>query len=123
MLSVEEKREYILMYCLEQVRNSSCSQCPLNQFNHCSRDLNNYEVNRNYQVLFGENEEEENNEDKHLNGYIFDSLMYRYQLARERQLLWEVKVENKEPERARRDCGRDMLRFREILEEAMGEHD
>lgn len=59
----------------------------------------------------------------HLNGYIFDSLMYRYQLARERQLLWEVKMERKEPEKARSEFCRDVLRFREILEETIGEHD
>lgn len=122
MLSIEEMRKSILVFCLEQVKNSSCSKCPLNQFNKCSRNLNNYEIARNYQVLFGENEEE-NNEDKHLNGYIFDSLMYRYQLARECQLMWEIIKENTNPETARHSYGRDVTRFREILEEAMGEHD
>lgn len=62
-------------------------------------------------------------EEKHLKGYIFDSLMFRYQLARERQLLWEVRVENKEAGKARSNFNRDAVRFREILEEIIGEHD
>lgn len=122
MLSIEEMRESILVFCLEQVKNSSCSKCPLNQFNKCSRNLNNYEIARNYQVLFGENEEE-NNKDKHLNGYIFDSLMYRYQLARERQLMWEITKEGIEPKTARDRFNRDLMRFGQILDEAIGEHD
>lgn len=60
---------------------------------------------------------------KHLNGYIFDSLMYRYQLARERQLMWEITKENVDPVKARERFARDLVRFREILEEVMDEHD
>lgn len=60
---------------------------------------------------------------KHLNGYIFDSLMYRYQLARERQLMWEITKENVNPMNARERFGSDLMRFREILEEVMDEHD
>ena len=63
-------------------------------------------------------------EDKiHLNGYIFDSLMFRYQLAREHQVIYEITKENIDPRTARDSFKRDLIRFREILEEAIGEHD
>lgn len=62
-------------------------------------------------------------ENIHLKGYIFDSLMYRYQLARERQLMYEIVKEGVEPKTARDRFYRDLMRFGQILDEAMGEHD
>lgn len=62
---------------------------------------------------------------KHLNGYLYDSLIYRYIRAREHMAEWEWE----------RDCHihnknyyyelakRDIIRFHEILNEAIGEHD
>ena len=49
---------------------------------------------------------------KHLKGYIYDSLVYRYQLARYKASL-----------KARFNYDRDLMRFCEILNEAIGEHD
>lgn len=67
-------------------------------------------------------------EDSHLKGYIFDSLVYRYKLAREQAMQYELIVAKKEDsyckEKAiRHMANRDVMRFIEILEEAMGEHD
>lgn len=130
MLSVEEMREKIKNYCYKH----DCNCCPLDTNGNCYINATDEEVIANYRIL--NNTEAFTNEDDtqtskvdeiknsiHLNGYIFDSLMYRYQLARERQLMWEIIKENTNPETARHRYGRDVNRFREILEEAMGEHD
>ena len=130
MLSVEEMREKIKDYC----NTTTCYYCLLDSGNHCYYDATDEEVIKNYSIInsaggFSEDDsKEEVNQDKtqdniHLNGYIFDSLMYRYQLARERQLMYEIMKENTNPETARHRYGRDVMKFREILEEAIGEHD
>lgn len=130
MLSVEEMREKIKDYC----NTTTCYYCLLDSGNHCYYDATDEEVIKNYSIInsaggFNEDDsQEEVNQDKtqdniHLNGYIFDSLTYRYQLARERQLMYEIVKEGVEPKIARDRFNRDMMRFVQILDEAIGEHD
>lgn len=75
-----------------------------------------------------------NNQDehkKHLKGYMYDSLVYRYQLARYKasskdaeDIMEKENISRKEAEAvARFNCDRDLMRFCEILNEAIGEHD
>ena len=65
----------------------------------------------------------------HLKGYIYDSLMYRYMMAREKMALydWENRCKYNHAECNRRTyeeaAKRDMIRFAQILDEAIGEHD
>lgn len=68
---------------------------------------------------------------KHLKGYIYDSLVYRYQLARYKASLKDAEdimekenISRREAEAvARFNCDRDLMRFCQILNEAIGEHD
>ena len=68
---------------------------------------------------------------KHLKGYIYDSLVYRYQLARYKASLKDAddimekeNISRREAEaEARFNYDRDLMRFCEILNEAIGEHD
>lgn len=67
-------------------------------------------------------------EDSHLKDYIFDSLVYRYKLAREQAMQYELMIAKKEGNYNKEDAirhiaNRDVMRFIEILDEAMGEHD
>ena len=62
-------------------------------------------------------------EEKHKNGYLFDSLMYRYMRAREVWRGYEIEFEDVKPEIARDRFNRDLVRFRQILEEVMPNHD
>lgn len=121
-MDIEEMRKEIKDYCYER---ENCLGCPLPGPGHCYVDASSEEVRENYGKLlskgFIKGTAKETN--KHLNGYIFDSLMYRYQLARERQLMYEIVKEGVEPKTARYRFGSDVIRFREILDEAMGEHD
>lgn len=75
-----------------------------------------------------------NNKDerkKHLKGYMYDSLVYRYQLALYKASLKDAEdimirdqISKKEAEaRARQNYIRDLMRFCQILDEAIGEHD
>lgn len=58
---------------------------------------------------------------KHLNGYIYDSLVYRYIRARQAMAQWE---KERDPSfDSFKVARRDIIRFCEILEEAIGEHD
>ena len=67
----------------------------------------------------------------HLKGYIYDSLVYRYQLALYKASLKDAQdimikehISQKEAEaKARCNYNRDLMRFCEILNEAIGEHD
>ncbi len=61
--------------------------------------------------------------EKHLKGYMFDSLVYRYQLALYKAILYDNKGENIRSEDFKRIYNRDLVRFIEILDEAIGEHD
>lgn len=60
---------------------------------------------------------------KHMKGYIYDSLMYRYMKAREAMARLEIREGRTSPDTAFRIMERDNLRFSEILDEAIGEHD
>lgn len=69
--------------------------------------------------------------DKHLKGYMYDSLCYRYQLARYKaceadamDLVMTKGLSKREAEAKARDhYKRDCIRFYQILDEAIGEHD
>ena len=68
---------------------------------------------------------------KHLNGYIYDSLMYRYIRAREQMAEYEYEKQNPyldpnvkhNKEYYQIQANRDIMRFCQILDEAIGEHD
>lgn len=68
---------------------------------------------------------------KHLKGYMYDSLVYRYQLALYKASLKDAEdimirkgVSKKEAEAdARHNYHRDLMRFVQILDEAIGDHD
>ena len=67
---------------------------------------------------------------KNYKGYMYDSLCYRYQLARYKaceadaiDLVMTKGISKREAEaQARKICERDCLRFYQILDEAIGEH-
>lgn len=123
-MTIEEKKKKIIEYC-NSLGNETCADCPLRGKIFCYSGEGNIEENYKILVENGclKNLENKNINIKHFNGYMFDSLMYRYMSARERQLMWEILEENTNPETARHRYGRDVIKFREILEEAMGEHD
>lgn len=68
---------------------------------------------------------------KHCNGYAYDSLVYRYQLARMRLAQYEATeyfIENggsraEARAKANKLAQRDIMRFGQILDEVMKEHD
>lgn len=65
-------------------------------------------------------------DNKHLKGYIYDSLVYRYIRARDQMAEYEfIKDSKREHDRAfyQRRADRDMMRFCQILNEVIGEHD
>ena len=60
--------------------------------------------------------------DKHLNGYMFDSLVYRYQLARQELAKYISYYNGNRPlEQENRNANRDIMRFVQILDELVGE--
>jgi hypothetical protein len=62
----------------------------------------------------------ENN--KHLNGYMFDSLVYRYQLARQELAKYITCYGlNRSLEQENMNANRDIMRFVQILDELVGE--
>ena len=62
--------------------------------------------------------------EKKLKGYQYDSLVYRYIRAREAMAEWEWERDRKQ-ERSWyfKQANRDIMRFCQILNEAIGEHD
>ena len=65
-------------------------------------------------------------DEKKLKGYQYDSLAYRYIRAREQMAEYEfTKDSKKEHDKAyyQRQANRDIVRFCQILDEAIGEHD
>lgn len=73
---------------------------------------------------------EENNETKHLKRYIYDSLVFRYQIALERGASARVrefmalgKTRSDAIDKTIKENNRDLMRFCMILDEAIGEHD
>ena len=68
------------------------------------------------------------NADKKIKGYAFDSLVFRYKIAREAQAQWESYIYRKEgniskADNALRIAERDIMRFIQILDDVIGEHD
>jgi hypothetical protein len=59
-----------------------------------------------------------------IKGYGFDSLCLRYKIAREAQARYEAHcLYNGDMEASMRIARRDMLKFYEILNDLIGEHD
>lgn len=78
--------------------------------------------------LIAELELQNKKEEKHLKGYMFDSLIYRYKLARHRMTEMEKREDRmsgkeKDPAHYKWMEERDVMRFIEILDEAIGERD
>lgn len=67
---------------------------------------------------------ESNYNKKKLKGYQYDSLVYRYIRAREKQAEYEY-IYGKTSDRTTCDerANRDIMRFCQILDEAIGEHE
>ena len=66
--------------------------------------------------------ENKDEHEKHLKGYMYDSLVYRYKEALYKAHLYDAMLEGncsfkKEP------YLRDLMRFIQILDEGLGEHD
>ena len=63
-----------------------------------------------------------NEQKKHLNGYMFDSLVYRYQLARQELAKYVTCYgRNRSLEQENMNANRDIMRFVQILDELIGE--
>ena len=62
-----------------------------------------------------------NEHEKHLKGYMFDSLVYRYKQALTEAYLYKSWWERTEYDK--KAMNRDLMRFIQILDEAIGEHD
>lgn len=67
------------------------------------------------------------NNEKHLKGYVYDSLIYRYKLARQKALEYDLqacrRTQRGDEACLRHEAERDVMRFIEILDEVIGEHD
>ncbi len=64
-------------------------------------------------------------DEKNLKGYQFDSLVYRYILARKQMAQYEYEKDHKREYdwiTYERRANRDILRFIQILDEVIGEH-
>jgi hypothetical protein len=67
--------------------------------------------------------------EKHLKGYMYDSLVYRYKYVREKLAELEYREQGtvgndyKSLPFYRDSAERDIMRFIQILDEAIGEHD
>ena len=73
---------------------------------------------------FVKNMSEANYNKKHFKGYIYDSLMYRYIVARKQMAELEFLRNKQDPYNSyQRQANRDIMRFAQILNEAIGEHD
>lgn len=77
------------------------------------------------EYLFDDENEEKGKEklDKHTKGYMFDSLVYRYKLARAAMSERDRRFSTSTEETIKFTEERDVRRFSEILSEAIGEHD
>lgn len=69
------------------------------------------------------------NIEKHTKGFMYDSLCYRYQLARYKAMEMDINTFaidlglKEAQKKAKKLYERDCLRFYQILDEAIGEHD
>lgn len=76
-------------------------------------------------------ETERLNKDKKLKGYMFDSLVYRFKDAQNKSFMSEVHnfksekycTEGEAINKIKNRQNRDLMRFIQILDEAIGEHD
>ena len=100
-------------------RNATCCSCNQAKFNDIPID-----TPTNYTP------KEENNETKHLKGYIYDSLVFRYQMAlargtnsRVQEFVALGKTRSDAVDKAIKENNRDLMRFCMTLNEAIGEHD
>lgn len=77
--------------------------------------------------LFKKLNEQKEEEKKHLKGYMFDSLVYRYMTARQKALEYDLqtyrRTQRGDEACLRNGANRDVMRFIEIFDEAIGEHD
>lgn len=79
--------------------------------------------------LFKKLNEQKEEEKKHLKGYMFDSLVYRYTAARQKALEYDLQAYRRTQSQwgneacLRNEANRDVMRFIEILDEAIGERD
>ena len=103
----------------KESRNAACYSCNQEKFNDIPIGTPTNYIPK-----------EENNETKHLKGYIYDSLVFRYQIALERGTSARVqefialgKTRSDAEDKAIKENGRNLMRFCMILNEAMGEHD
>ena len=65
-------------------------------------------------------------EERRVKGYAFDSLVYRYKVAREEQMRYEQKEalkEGKDGHAAKTRADRDIMAFINILDDIIGDHD
>lgn len=92
--------------------------------------MNNKIIDNTLEEMIDYYKNKENNE-KHLKGYMYDSLVYRYQLALYKASLKDAEdimikeqTSKKEAEaKVRHNYNRDLMRFCKILDEAIGGHD
>ena len=68
------------------------------------------------------------NADKKIKGYAFDSLVFRYKMAREKQAEFEISEAKRsgninKMDKAKSMAERDIMRFIQILDDVIGEHD
>ena len=68
------------------------------------------------------------NIEKKIKGYGYDSLCFRYAIARETQMMYEIAQDRKETgghkeNNIRSRAERDKMRFYQILDDLIGEHD
>lgn len=62
--------------------------------------------------------------EKKIKGYGYDSLCLRYNIARDAQARYEMtNIYRHDPEKAMNIAKRDKIRFYEILNDLIGEHD
>lgn len=68
--------------------------------------------------------ENKDNHEKHLKGYMYDSLVYRYKEALYKAHLYDAMLEGKGNCSFKKERYlRDLMRFIQILDEGLGEHD
>ena len=64
------------------------------------------------------------NIEKKIKGYGFDSLCLRYNIARDAQAEYEIRTKYKgNVDSAHRAAQRDKMRFYQVLDDLIGEHD
>ena len=111
--------DFCKSYKNKESGNAACCSCSQEKFNDIPIG-----TQTNYTP------KEENNETKHLKGYIYDSLVFRYQIALDRGTSARVqefmalgKTRSDAVDKAIKENNRDLMRFCMILDEAIGKHD